>query len=189
MATPPRNLKVTGKGLEQLAPLMRLMATVEVLVGVPAENTERPTDAEDDSGITNAAILYIQENGMPEQNIPARPSLGPAIAKNQDVIEQALANIARRVLAGNPGAVEAGYHVLGGKMAAAVKNEINEGIPPPLAESTLRQRARKGSKGAKAELERRRKGEPAGTDLAKPLVFTGELRNSINYAIRQKQRS
>lgn len=192
--TPPRNLTVKGKGLEDLARNIRLLSTVEVMVGIPAEATDRPEDAEDPSGMTNAALLYIHENGMPEQNIPARPSLGPAIAENTDTIAEELGGIAKRVLWGNPKAVEAGYHILGAKMASAVKNNINDGIEPGLATATLRKRARKGRKGAAAELERRKlpgahRDDAEGLALAKPLVDSAEMRNAITYAIRQKQRS
>lgn len=192
MATRPPNLVVRGKGLEEISRSLRLLATVEVLVGVPAEETDR--EDEDSGNMTNAALLYIHENGMPEQNIPSRPSLGPAIAENTDTIADDLGRIAKRVLHGNPGAVEAGYHILGTNMASAVRNKINDGIAPGLAPSTLRKRARKGRKGAAAELERRKqpgtsRDDQAGLDLAKPLVDTAEMRNAITYAIRQKERS
>lgn len=196
---PQPNMTIKGKGLEDLAKEIRLLATVEVLIGIPEEKTDREPDEDDKSGLTNAALLYIHENGMPEQNIPERPSLGPAIAENTDEIERALKGIARRVLMGNPKAVEMGYHTLGMKMASAVKNKINDGIGPGLADSTLAARARSnkvtksGRKGARAEIERRalggRRNDQAGMDLAKPLVMTAQLRNAVTYAIRQKERS
>lgn len=185
-AEPPKNLKVTGKGFDALVKNMRLMAKTEVLVGVPAETSQR--DDEDSKDISNAALLYIHETGMPEQNIPARPSMGPAIEENQQMIAARLGNIARRVLMNDPSAVEKGLHVLGLAVVSAIRNKIDDGIAPPLAERTLRARARKGRKGAQEELDRRAKGEPAGMDLAKPLVDTGEMRKAITHAIRAKER-
>lgn len=185
--TPPSNLKVTGKGLAQIDASIRLLATVEVLVGVPEATTNNRED--DGTGLTNAALAYIHDTGMPEQNIPARSFMRPALEENAEVIERSLVGIARRVLHGNPGAVEQGYQILGLKISSAIRNKIDDGVPPPLADRTLRARARKGRKGAQAELDRRAQGEVPGTDLAKPLVDTGEMRKSITYAIRLKNRS
>ena len=191
MATRPPNLTVTGRGLQDIAADLRLLADLELLVGVPEDKSQR--DDPDSKDITNAALLYIHENGMPEQNIPSRPSMGPAMAENQDLITDSLSGIARKVVRGEPAALEIGYQRLGVRLVSAIKNKINDGVPPPLADSTLRQRARKGTPGgrigAKAELERRAKGEAPGTDLAKPLVATSEMRESVTHVIRKKERS
>lgn len=191
MATNPSNLRVTGRGMQQIADDLRLLAGLELLVGVPEDKSQR--EDPDSKDISNAALLYIHENGAPEQNIPSRPSMGPAIAENQDFIAESLAGIARKVVRGDQSAMELGYTRLGVRLVSAIKNKINDGVPPPLAESTLRQRARKGTpggrKGAQAELERRARGEAPGTDLAKPLVATSEMRESVTYVIRKKERS
>ena len=49
---------------------------------------------------------------------------------------------------------------------SAIRARITSNIPPPLSESTLAARKRKGFKGTKA------------------LIETGQLRNSINFTIR-----
>ncbi len=56
----------------------------------------------------------------------------------------------------------------------------------PLADSTVEARARRGRKGAKAELARRAAGESPGTDLVKPLIDTGQYRRAITHVVRDK---
>lgn len=180
-----------GKSLDDVSAEIKLLTGVEVLVGFPAETSNRDEGEASEAGpITNAALGYIHETGMPEQNIPARPFLVPAIEENAEMIEKRLAGIARKALTGTPGDIEAGYQALGLKMQAAIRNKINEGIPPPLADSTLRARASRGRKGAQEELDARGRGEAPGVANAKPLVDTGQMRNAVNYVIRNRsQRS
>lgn len=184
--------KTEGRVIVRQRPLsdvtadIKLLVGVELLVGFPAETSGRDESGEEQGPITNAALGYIHETGMPEQNIPARPFLAPAIEENKEMIEKRLAGIAKKVLAGDKNAVEVGYQSLGLKMQAAIRNKINEGIPPPLAASTLRARAARGRKGAQEELDARRQGEAPGTVNAKPLVDSGQMRNAVNYAIRSK---
>lgn len=181
-------LTVKGKGLEEVRDSIRKLAEQEVLVGFPAETTERDKAEQDDEGITNAALGYIHDNGMPEQNIPARPFMAPGIARANDAITRGLFGAARRTLMGVPGAAEAGLHTVGLKAKLAIQNAINEGVPPPLADSTLRRRAAKGRKGAILELENRAKGGTPSTTLAKPLIDSGQLRNAVNYVIRSRKK-
>jgi len=46
--------------------------------------------------------------------------------------------------------------------------------------------ANRAATGAGDELSRRQSGGGAGVDLAKPLVATGQLRNSITFVIRER---
>lgn len=48
----------------------------DVYIGVPEDKSAR--EAAGDTGISNAYLAYIQENGVPEKNIPARAALIPA---------------------------------------------------------------------------------------------------------------
>lgn len=181
-----------GADLDQLARHLRQLAGVEVLVGFPEDKTEREVDPDGKSSpITNAALAYIHDNGAPEQNIPARQFMAPAIADASDKLSSKGGQILQAVLAGGHATlVEQGMHQLGLIGKLAIQKKINEGIPPPLAESTLLNRISKGSKygqkGAKAELERREKGLAPSVLFAKPLVDTGQLRNAADYAIRPR---
>lgn len=180
---------------------LNLLADVEVLVGFPEETADRPNDTGETtaygvaitsgkSEVTNASLAYIHDNGAPERNIPARPFMIPAINEVQARISAKLGQIARAIV-GKPGGtliVEQGMHQIGLIGQLAIQNKINEGIPPPLSDATLRARARKGRKGAGIELLSRSQGIAPSMDFAKPLVDTGEFRKSASYAIRSRKK-
>jgi len=157
------------------------LGTTRVMVGVPAEKGSR----KDGEPINNAALAYIHEHGAPEAGIPARPFLKPGIEAKQPEIEAGLVKTGRAALEGNPSAVDRGFNAVGLIGQAAVRTKITEGPFQPLSEATLRDRARRGRKGAAQELANRKAGMPASNDLAKPLIDTGQLRNSLNYVIRK----
>lgn len=179
--------------LDKAADLAKLVGEVtrfEVLVGFPEDTAER----KDDSAATNASLAYIHDNGAPENNIPARPFMGPGIASAEDPIAQTLGAGLRAFLKdGNASSLESRLHRVGLKAQLAIRRKINEGVPPPLAESTLRARANRSGKGlgsrkgAKLELELRAAGWTPSVDFAKPLVDTGQLRNAVSYAIRPRK--
>ena len=160
-----------------------------VMVGVPSEKALR-TDGSD--GPNNATLAYIHEHGAPEANIPARPFLAPGIERAKGDTVALLRVAGEKALDGNPAAVERQLHRVGLLNQASVRSVITEGIPPPLAESTIAGRIRR-VKGAKrqakiaAELAA---GTPASRQggeegLFVPLVRTGQLRNSITYVLRK----
>lgn len=144
----------------------------EVLVGIPATKTERR-----DHGITNAALGYIHETGAPEVNIPPRPFLIPGIREAKDRITVHLAHAARLTLEGDADGAEKAMHRAGIVAASAVKNKITVGPFVPLKPSTIRRR-RIRSAGSKY---RRKATGPADV---RPLIDTGQLRNSITYVVR-----
>lgn len=191
MASLPRLkdvVKVKGKDLKEVRAGLDHLASHEVLVGFPEDTTAREDLGVD--GITNAALGYIHDNGQPEVNIPARPFMIPAITEVQAQIASQLGAVGRRILQSKQALVaDQGLHRLGLMVVTAIKRKINEGIPPPLADLTLRRRAKseKGGKSAKFEMERRAQGLAPSTEYAKPLVHTGALRNSVNYVIRPRK--
>lgn len=181
-------LRVIADHVADLHAAVHTLANQEVLVGFPEDTTDRD-EADGEEGITNAALGYIHDNGMPEQNIPARPFMVPGIQDNRDSITAALVAVAKRGL--RKGGIQQamqGLHRVGIVAVTGLKRKLNEGIPPPLADATLQDRARRGRKGAKQELERRAKGEAASTEFAKPLIDTGQLRNALSYVIRNRRR-
>lgn len=197
--TPGRNeagAHLVVDNLQALQEAIGLLARTEVLVGVPEEKTER----DDGETLTNAAIAYIQDNGAPEVNIPARPFMIPGINSVKPQLVKELIGTARRAAkASQPKkgqrppskadvakVIEQGLHRVGLTASTGIKNKISEGIPPPLSERTLKARAARGRKGASDELQRRARGEAPSIELAKPLEDTGEMRNSVTYAIRDK---
>jgi hypothetical protein len=156
----------------------------EVLVGVPEDESKREGD-----GPSNAMLAYTHDNGSPAINIPARPFMVPGIKAAKKDILRVLKIGAENILDGGKETGNQTLHKVGLIAQLKIRAAINEGIPPPLADSTLkaRIRARRGVKGAKAELALRKTGEPPSLGLAKPLINTGQLRNSINYVVRKKK--
>lgn len=156
-------------------------------VGVPSEKTNRNSDEEEAQPMTNAALAFIHDNGSDAAGIPARPFMRPGIARAQPQIIGALKQGARDSLTG--GDPTRSLNLAGMAAQSTIRGVINEGIAPPLADSTLRQRIRNKTsvKGAKAELAARGKGEAPSTENAKPLIATAQLRNSINYVIRKNK--
>lgn len=136
--------------------------TSDVLVGVPADKTTRK------DVMTNASLAYIHDQGSPAANIPARPFMRPGIMEVKDFIAKELEKGARGAMHGDAGAVDIALNRAGLKAQASIRGKINEGIAPELAESTLAARRARGRTGTK------------------PLVDTGQLRNSINYVVRKK---
>jgi hypothetical protein len=179
-------------GPEMLIKAMKEMASNEVLVGFPEASTDRKADPEDESGkdLTNAQLGYIHDNGAPEANIPARPFMLPGIeAARSKLIKIARSTGLKALDSDNPQeTVDQGLHMMGLVAQASIRGVINDGIDPPLADRTLRERARRGRKGAQEELDNRAKGLPQGKELAKPLIDTGQLRNAVNYVIRSRKR-
>jgi hypothetical protein len=178
-----------AQGLGDLADALRILADVEVLVGVP----ESTTDVRNEDGveyITNAALAYIHDNGAPEAGIPPRRFMVPGIV----AVQEKIANQLRRsaTVAFNEqsaSAVERAMHLCGLTAQLSIQKTIQQGIPPPLADSTLRQRARrrKGRVGPGLELMSRRMGYAPSTDFVTPLIDTGDMLKSITYVIRSRK--
>lgn len=179
-------VKMHMDALPALREALSMLTRREVLVGFPEDTTQRDEDSAGQS-ITNASLAYIHDNGAPEQNIPARPFMVPGIMAARPRVEAKMRQIAKAVVALKPGVVEQGLTQIGLIAQAAIRAQINAGVPPPLSEATLRDRARRGRKGAKQELANRAQGLPASTALAKPLVDTAQMRNAVNYVIREKR--
>jgi hypothetical protein len=151
-----------------------------VLVGVPEETT----DVRNEDGkeyITNASLAYIHDNGAPEAGIPARPFMVPGIEAVQDRLTRQLrraATVAFNTRA--PGRrARAAHGRPDGQLS--IQKTIQQGIPPPLADATLRARARKrkGRVGPGLELLSRQMGAAPSMDFVTPLIDTGDMLKSI----------
>jgi len=155
-------------------------------VGVPGEKTARQA-SEEKGPMTNAALAFIHDNGSEAAQIPPRPFMRPGIKRAQKYIAAVLGQGAKAALQGKDPLRS--LNLAGMKAQAEIRGVINEGIAPPLAESTLlaRIRNRTSIKGAKLELAARAKGEKPSLDNAKPLIATAQLRNAINYVIRRNR--
>ena len=143
---------------------LQALSETQVLVGIPEEQTGRESDV-----LTNAALLYIQSNGSPLNNIPARPVIEPALENSNDKLGQLMGDAAKKALSGDQSGMNSALETAGLAGEAAVRawfTSPDNGWAPN-AESTQKAKERKGS-----------------TD-PRPLIDTGELRRSITYVVRR----
>lgn len=159
-------ISITADNLEAVVKAIHQLTGDEILVGIPQANAARRND--DNTSITNAEIGYIQETGSPAMNLPARPFLVPGIEAVQKLIAAKLEKAARAALDGSSDDVEKAFIAAGLVGQNGVRAQINDGDFAPLAEATLAARQRRGRTGTK------------------PLIDTGQLRNSVTYVIRKK---
>lgn len=160
------------------------MMAKEVVAGFPEGEEKERTDADGNpTPITNAALGYIHNTGSPEANIPARPFMVEGIENVREKITDRMFDIGTAALDGDGQRVDMGLHAAGLEAKLGIQNKIVDGPFEPLSNSTLKAR---GGQGAKDELTRRAAGEDPGVDLARPLNLTGQMRNAVNYAVREK---
>lgn len=175
------SVTATGEGIAAIFAALEQLTKTDVMVGIP--HGEARSD-----GLTNAEIGYVQETGSPINNIPARPFLVPGVEAVQDQIADRLGKAVAAALDGSPAGVVRQLNAAGMIAQNSVRATINSGEFEPLALSTIRKRARKGRKGAKKYLKQLSDGqEPPDAGLVKPLIDTGQLRNSITYVLRDKE--
>lgn len=165
----------------------------EVLVGIPATTAEREISGDP---VNNAELGYIHEYGAPASNVPARPFLIPGISGVMKNITPHMQKAVKAAMDGNASKVEAEMAAAGLIAQAGAQKEINSGAFEPLKPSTIRNRQR--SRQTKSMRESEQKyleliaqgstPEQAQADAGiRPLINTGELRNSITYVIRKKE--
>lgn len=165
-------VKITKDKLGELQKALDRLAQTRVMVGVPAEGTDRG------EAMTNAALAYIHDNGAPEVGIPARPFLRPGIKAAKGDIEKYMKLAGQMAMDGKPVQAEKALMAAGMRAASSIRNVIAAGIPPPLAPATIARRAKR-SKGSKY---RRKAGSAAQVT---PLIDTGQLLKSITYVLRR----
>ena len=178
------SVKKTLDRTSDLKKALKALAKSQVLVGIPASSSD---NAREDGPITNSELGFIHEFGAPEANIPARPFLVPGVKASWEKANKLLASGAQKVLQLNPNPAATVTRTLeeAGLLAQGeVVQQINEGIEPPLADSTLKARARRGDKGAIKELENRKNDEAPSTSDVKPLIDSGQLKQSITYVVK-----
>lgn len=156
-----KGMTVTRDEVENLLKNVQSMTGKQVLIGIPAEK-----DSRRGAPIGNAGIGFIQENGSPANNIPARPFLVPGV---RQATPMAIKELQKAAVDGlqDPLAVDRGLNAAGLIAQAAVKNRIRNSVGfAPLASSTIAARRARGAVGTK------------------PLIRTGQLLNSITYVVK-----
>lgn len=181
------SIKITVDKLGEIMKSINDLVSKDVLVGIPDSKANR--NDVDGEPINNAQLGYIHEFGSPINNIPARPFLHTGIEDAESEIAGQLKKAADSALDGKYAAMNAGFNKAGLVAQNSVKAKINSGDFAPLADSTLAGRARRGGSRGKAaadELASRREGNAPSNAQIKPLIDTGQLRNSITYIVRKK---
>ena len=163
--------KDIGAGIAQA---LRDLSRTRVLVGVPQANNDRS----DGGKLGNAAIAYIQNYGLPEANIPARPFMGPGIAAAGPAITTAFEYATRAALAGDNAKVDANLDIAGIKAVNSITQIIQAGIPPPLKPATVAARRRR----SKGSSYRRLATNASDTT---PLLDTGEMLKAITWVVEK----
>lgn len=158
------SVTATGEGLASILEAIENLTSQEVLVGIPHGETRS------DEEMTNAQIGYIQETGSPAMNLSARAFLAPGVEDCQERVSAQLTKAVDEALKGNNQGVDRCLNRAGMVAQNSVRAKINSGDFAPLSEATLRARRR------------------AGKTRTKPLIDTGQLRNSITYIIKKVER-
>lgn len=157
-----------------------------VYAGFPEGEDPREDAEGNPEAITSAAIAYIQNTGDPELNIPARPFMVEGIETVGDKIADGMEAAGIAALDGDSQGVDKALHSVGMTAQLGIQAKINDGPFEPLADSTLKARARRGRVGAQDELDSRAAGNDPGTESARPLVDTGGMRNAVTYVVRKE---
>lgn len=158
------SMTVTTDKLAQVMATMAQLVKRDVLVGIPDSAPER----EEDTPLSNAQIGYILDNGSPVANIPPRPFLVPGVENVQPEIVEDFRGGAKAALAGSAAGVERALVRAGLRAQNSVRAKIQDGPFADLAPRTLADRKKRGRTGEK------------------PLLDTGQLRNSVTYVVRKK---
>lgn len=161
------NLKMTKDRLGDVLASMRGLAEGAVLVGIPAEDAFRKPEPGEPKDVNNAMLGYVHELGSPAKNIPARPFLIPGVRNAQEKIADLFERDIKRQLGPGGGRdMDQTLHAVGLVAQSAVRAKITDGPFVPLKPQTLSKRRAKGRTGTS------------------PLIDTGQLKNSINYVVK-----
>lgn len=130
----------------------------QVTVGVPEGAMHRSNG----ESISMALLAHIQNSGSVSRGIPARPFLIPALQHNQDKYIKYLKSQTVSLILGKV-ALSRVLNMLGQMAEADVKKYFTGGHFAPLSASTIK------AKGS-----------------SRPLIDTGQLRQSITYKIERR---
>lgn len=125
------------------------------IVGYP--EGESGTERHDNAGISLASLAAVHEYGSTARNIPERPFQRDTFERTKNHIQKVILNEFSKVLTNKQGAKKA-LAAVGEWYTGQMKNTLKKGSFTPLSIKTI---AKKGS--------------------SKPLIDTGQLRNSITH--------
>ena len=151
-------IKVQEDRFEEAFSLAQIGDEFEVAIGFPED-----TAARDTGEINNPTLAAILEHGSPANNLPARPFLESGLETGKDRLSRIMELGIRRTLDGDSDGIAWALESAGVEGASLVQRKMIQGPFAPNAPSTIK---RKGS--------------------SRPLIDTGQLRQSVSYVVRQK---
>lgn len=145
---------------------LEFMKDNEVYVGIQEKDSLR----EDDSTVTNAELLFIHTNGSPVNNIPPRPVIEPALKSDKDRLSKIMKKAADCAFNEDFSEATKQLHIAGTRGRDVSKRWFvnSENHWPPNTPAVIESKRKKGSTNPR------------------PLIDTGELRNSISYFVKTK---
>jgi len=170
-----------NKEKELLEKIQRI-AEIGIYVGIPEDNSPRKKGQ-----INNAALLYLHTNGSELRNLPARPLIEPALKANDAKIAEDLAEISRRLLAGNYQSALSMMKITGQDAVNMIMDWFEDPANgwEPNQPSTVKAKIRKRFKSKKKRKEAYEEYE-AGVPVDQVLVDTGQMRKAITYVLGDK---
>ena len=179
-------IRVTEDHTAQVERSIKGMIGKHVLIGIPEDEDARTKGEK----IGNAAIAYINDNGSPKLNIPARPFLKVGVEQSFPKALKALKAYAVKAFK-DPSQLDKGLAAAGMIARDAVKRRITsqQGFAP-LSFYTLQARLKggfhQGLRAAKWEGSFGGKKMKGGFSGTKALIVTGSLLNSITYVVKKR---
>jgi hypothetical protein len=153
-----REIRVSEDRFEEAFGHAQIADEFEVAIGFPED-----TAARDTGEINNPTLAAILEHGSPANNLPARPFVEPGLQAGQDRLARIMEMGLQRTLDGDENGIAWALDAAGVEGVSLVQRKMIQGPFAPNAPSTIK---RKGS--------------------SRPLIDTGQLRQSVSYVVRQK---
>jgi len=187
------NIKVTvaNDRTKELLESLRSLAKIDVLVGVPEEESSR-----EGGKVTNAELAFIHSNGSPLNKIPPRPFIEPAIedAENSEMISVELKKAAEAALDGKSDVMSRSLVRAGIQGQNAVRDWFTSpknGWAPNTPYTILQKLKKKKDSTSKAIVRYVDEGgslsDISGLEgMTRPMIDTDQLRRSVTYVIREK---
>lgn len=143
------------KKLIELQKKMEALAKKSVVVGIPhSENSRKGED------LSNIELAYIHEFGCAVRKIPARPFLITSIRDNSSKVSSFFSKQVKAYL-NSEQTVDGAYSMVGEVAESLVKDRFGSSLLTPNSKRTIKEKKSN-----------------------KPLIDTGQLRQSIKYEVR-----
>ena len=162
------------------SPIMKALKSIVADQGMVAKIGYFPSAVYPD-GKPIAGIAMVQEFGVPEKNIPARPFFRPTIDEQRPAWRQIVSD-GMSLAAQGKMTTRGVLTALGGVASEDVKAKISSIFEPPLSQGTLRGRARR------AGVTLKKQAAKAGVSVVsivstKPLVDTGAMLAHLTFEV------